>query len=102
MFSGVFVSWAGGFILIWLYGQPWFLNFPLFGVNLRELFQVHPVNLSVAVWVGFLALFGVATDDGVLQATYLNEVFARKRPPPSGTSVRRLSKRDCAVSGPAS
>ncbi len=80
VFSGVFISWAGGLILIWLYGQSWFLNFPIFGVNLRELFQVHPINMSVAVWVGFLALFGIASDDGVIQATYLNEVFARKRP----------------------
>ena len=80
VFSGVFISWAGGLILIWLYGQSWFLNFSLFDVNLRELFQVHPINMSVAVWVGFLALFGIASDDGVIQATYLNEVFARKRP----------------------
>ncbi len=80
VFSGVFISWAGGLILIWLYGQSWFLNFSLFNVNLRELFQVHPINMSVAVWVGFLALFGIASDDGVIQATYLNEVFARKRP----------------------
>jgi Cu(I)/Ag(I) efflux system membrane protein CusA/SilA len=80
VFSGIFVAWAGGFILIWLYNQPWFLNFSLFGHNFRELFQVHPMNLSVAVWVGFLALFGIASDDGVIQATYLNDVFRRKRP----------------------
>jgi Cu(I)/Ag(I) efflux system membrane protein CusA/SilA len=47
---------------------------------MRELFQVHPVNLSVAVWVGFLALFGIATDDGVVMATYLRQVFAERRP----------------------
>ena len=28
-FSGVFVAFAGGFIMIWLYGQPWFMNFSL-------------------------------------------------------------------------
>jgi len=78
--SGVFVAWAGGFGLIWLYGQSWFLNFSLFGTNMRELFQVHPINLSVAVWVGFLALFGIATDGGVIQATYLNQVFSRRAP----------------------
>ena len=42
---------------------------------MRELFQVRPFNLSVAVWVGFLALFGIATDDGVIMATYLDQTF---------------------------
>jgi Cu(I)/Ag(I) efflux system membrane protein CusA/SilA len=73
VFSGIFVAGSGGFILIWLYGQSWFLDFHLFGESMRELFQVHPINLSVAVWVGFLALFGIATDDGVIMATYLNQ-----------------------------
>jgi len=36
------------------------------------LFQIGPVNLSVAVWVGFLALFGIASDDAVLMTTYLS------------------------------
>src|SRR5690554_8078687 len=49
-FSGVFVALAGGFILLWLYGEPWFLNFTLGGVNLRDMFQMQPVNLSIAVW----------------------------------------------------
>ena len=57
VFSGIVVCWAGGFILLWFYGQPWFLDFSILGADLRELFQIHPVNLSVAVWVGFLALF---------------------------------------------
>jgi Cu(I)/Ag(I) efflux system membrane protein CusA/SilA len=80
VFSGIGVAWAGGFVMIWLYGQPWFLDFSVFGTNLRDLFQMHPINLSVAVWVGFLALFGIASDDGVLIATYLNQTFQRKRP----------------------
>lgn len=80
VFSGIFVAWAGGFILIWLYGQSWFLNFSLFGVEMRELFQLRPINLSVAIWVGFLALFGIATDDGVLMATYMEQVFAERSP----------------------
>ena len=75
IFSGVAFAWAGGFILIWLYGQSWFLNFNLFGINLRDLFQMGTINLSVAVWVGFLALFGIATDDGVLMGTYLTQSF---------------------------
>ena len=75
VFSGIGFAWAGGFILLWCYGQDWFLNFSLFGQNLRELFQVGSINLSVAVWVGFLALFGIATDDGVIMTTYLEQRF---------------------------
>jgi Cu(I)/Ag(I) efflux system membrane protein CusA/SilA len=77
VFSGIAVAWAGGFILIWLYGQPWFLNFDFLGTNMRELFQVHPINLSVAIWVGFLALFGIASDNGVILATFLDQSFAQ-------------------------
>jgi len=77
VFSGIFVAWSGGFLMLWLYAQPWFLHFSVFGVSMRELFQVRPYNLSVAVWVGFLALFGIATNDGVIYSTYLDQVFAR-------------------------
>jgi copper/silver efflux system protein len=79
VFSSIAVAWGGGFIMIWFYGQDWFANFHLFGVNMRELFQFHPINLSVAVWVGFLALFGIAVDDGVVFATYLRQSFERQR-----------------------
>ncbi len=79
VFSGILVAWAGGFLMIWLYGQPWFLDFQVFGLNLRTLFQVHPINLSVAIWVGFLALFGIASDDGVVIATYLDQSFGTAR-----------------------
>lgn len=80
VFSTVFVAWSGGFILLWLYGQPWFMNFDLLGVGLRDLFQIHPINLSVAVWVGFLALFGIASDNGVILVTYLDQSFEGERP----------------------
>ena len=80
VFSGVLVAWSGGFLMLWLYGQSWFLDFSLFGMNMRDLFAVRPYNLSVAVWVGFLALFGIATDDGVILATYLRQSFAEDRP----------------------
>jgi Cu(I)/Ag(I) efflux system membrane protein CusA/SilA len=80
VFSGVFVAWSGGFQMLWLYGQEWFLDVSLFGENLRDVFQVRPYNLSVAVWVGFLALFGIATDDGVINGTYLRQIFMQRKP----------------------
>ncbi len=79
VFSGIFVAWSGGFLLIWLYGQPWFLDFSLFDIPMRTLFQIHPINLSVAVWVGFIALFGIASDDGVIMATFLDQTFAKRK-----------------------
>lgn len=56
IFFGVLVSASGGFIMLGLWG----------------------VNLSVAVWIGFLVLFGVVDDDGVVMATYLEGVFKEK------------------------
>lgn len=53
IFFGVLVSASGGFIMLSLWG----------------------VNLSIAVWVGFLVLFGVVDDDGVVMATYLEGTF---------------------------
>ena len=79
VFSGILIAWAGGFIMLWLYGTEWFLDFSLLGTNMRELFQVKTINLSVAVWVGFLALFGIASDDGVVIASYLDESFRKDR-----------------------
>ena len=80
VFTGITVAFAGGFIMIWLYGQDWFFNFNLFGENMRDLFNMKTINLSVAVWVGFIALFGIATDDGVVMATYLTQTFDRDKP----------------------
>ncbi|MGK2857365.1 MAG: efflux RND transporter permease subunit [Thermoanaerobaculia bacterium] len=56
IFFGVVVSAAGGFIMLALWGA----------------------NLSVAVWVGFLVLFGVVDDDGVVIATYLESSFKER------------------------
>jgi len=80
VFSGIFIAWAGGFMMLWLYGQSWFMDVSFLGTNLRDLFHIRSFNLSVAVWVGFLALFGIATDDGVIITTYLKQVFTRNQP----------------------
>jgi Cu(I)/Ag(I) efflux system membrane protein CusA/SilA len=89
VFSGVTLGISGGMVLLWLYGQGWFLNVAPLGIDLRDLFHVRPVNLSVAVWVGFIALVGIATDDGVVLATYLRQRFAGPRP----TSVADIRER---------
>ena len=80
VFSGIFIAFSGGFIMMWLYSQEWFLNFAVAGVNMRDLFDMHTINLSVAVWVGFIALFGIATDDGVIMGTYIKQTFEAEKP----------------------
>jgi Cu(I)/Ag(I) efflux system membrane protein CusA/SilA len=85
VFSAVAVAVAGGFGLLWLYGQPWFLDVP--GLDLRGLFRVGTTNVSTAVWVGVIALVGIATDDGVVLATYLKQRF-EAQPPGTVAEVR--------------
>lgn len=80
VFSAIALAFAGGFIMLWMYSESWFMNFSLFETNMRELFQMKTYNLSVAVWVGFIALFGIATDDGVVISTYLMQSFKRHKP----------------------
>ncbi|MDZ4200362.1 MAG: efflux RND transporter permease subunit, partial [Kiritimatiellia bacterium] len=80
LFSSILVAWASGFVMLYAFGQDGFLNFSVFGVNLRELFHLHPVHLSVAVWVGFLALFGIAVDDGVILHAYIDQRMKEDRP----------------------
>jgi len=93
IFTGIFVAFAGGFLMIWLYTLPWFMNITIAGINMRDLFQVGTINLSVAVWVGFIALFGVATDDGVIMGTYLIQVFKKNKP------ERRKEVKDSILEG---
>lgn len=80
VFSGIALAFSGAFLVLWLFGQSWFMNFDVVGQSLRSIFGIQTINLSVAVWVGFIALFGIATDDGVLIATYLDESFKRNKP----------------------
>lgn len=39
----------------------------------------HGLNISVAVWVGFIALFGLAVNTGVLMVVYLEEAIDREK-----------------------
>src|SRR3990172_9900741 len=57
-FTAIIVSASGGFLMLLFYG----------------------FNLSVAVWVGFIALFGVSEDDAVLMSTYLGQLFDERTP----------------------
>jgi len=89
VFAGVALAASGGFLLIWAYGQPWFLHIRPFGVDVQHLFHIGDTRMTVAVWVGFLALFGIATDNGVIVATYLMQIF-RGRKPTTVDEVREL------------
>ncbi|MCA9661205.1 MAG: efflux RND transporter permease subunit, partial [Myxococcales bacterium] len=80
VFSGSLISASGGFILLWLYGQEGFLAIAPFGFDLQEIFQLGEIKVTIAVWVGFLALFGVDTDNGVIMATYLSQRFDGAKP----------------------
>ena len=80
IFSSILVAWSGGFLMLWLYSQPWFFDVSIFGQSMREVFHIQPFHMSVAVWVGFIALFGIASDDGVVMATYLQQSFTEKAP----------------------
>lgn len=58
VFSAIPIAFAGGLILLWLGG----------------------FNTSVAVWVGFIALFGIAVDDGVVMIMYLQQAIKKNVP----------------------
>jgi copper/silver efflux system protein len=67
---------TGGVYLLWLLGY----------------------NFSVAVWVGFIALFGTAVQTGVVMVVYLEEAVERKRRQLGGT-LTRASLREAVVEG---
>jgi Cu(I)/Ag(I) efflux system membrane protein CusA/SilA len=66
---------TGGIYLLWLLGY----------------------NFSVAVWVGFIALFGTAVQTGVVMVIYLNEAVERKRKETG--SLTRESLKEAVMEG---
>ncbi|MCC7336018.1 MAG: efflux RND transporter permease subunit [Pirellulaceae bacterium] len=57
VFTGIPVAFAGGMVLVaWM-----------------------DVELNTAVWVGFIALFGLAVDDGVVMATYIHQLLQKRK-----------------------
>ena len=57
VFAGIPVAFGGGMIAL----------------------AIADVQLNTAVWVGFIALFGIAIDDGVVIATYLDQTLKNHR-----------------------
>ena len=55
-------------------------------------------NLSVAVWVGFIALFGTAVQTGVVMVIYLEEAVERRRVA-LGRALGRRELRDAVIEG---
>ncbi len=46
-------------------------------------------SVAFAVWIGFIALVGIATDDGVVMATYLKQRFEQSPPSTLGDVHQR-------------
>jgi copper/silver efflux system protein len=67
---------TGGLYLVWLLGY----------------------NFSVAVWVGFIALFGTAVQTGVVMVIYLEEAVGRKRRELGGV-LTRAALREAVIEG---
>jgi Cu(I)/Ag(I) efflux system membrane protein CusA/SilA len=91
---GVAIAYSGGVSIIWLYQQPWFNNFALFNLHIRDILNVSPLYLNHATWLGLVALLGLAASNGVMIAHHLQQQFATTKredtdePPalPSGNS----------------
>jgi copper/silver efflux system protein len=70
-----FYATTGGLILQWLLGY----------------------NFSVAVWVGYIALFGIAVETGVVMVVYLHEALDHKLA--SGHQITNADIREAAIEG---
>ena len=66
---------TGGLILQWLLGY----------------------NFSVAVWVGYIALFGIAVETGVVMVVYLHEALDRRMA--SGRKIVNADVEEAAIEG---
>jgi copper/silver efflux system protein len=54
-------------------------------------------NFSVAVWVGYIALFGIAVETGVVMVVYLHEALDRKLA--SGAALKRGDIEEATIEG---
>ena len=54
-------------------------------------------NFSVAVWVGYIALFGIAVETGVVMVVYLHEAFQHRLASGAHLTEAILSKRPSKV-----
>ena len=70
-----FYAMTGGLILQWLLGY----------------------NFSVAVWVGYIALFGIAVETGVVMVVYLHEALDHRLT--SGAQVSKADIESAAIEG---
>ncbi len=70
-----FYATSGGLLLQWLLGY----------------------NFSVAVWVGYIALFGIAVETGVVMVVYLHEALDRRIR--SGTELTEYDIEQAAIEG---
>jgi len=75
MFLAVLGALAGGVIAQWLVSVRW----------------------SVAVWVGFIACFGLATETGIIMVIYLRQALARRGGLESLVSLEEVD--DCVLEG---
>lgn len=64
IFSGIPLAFGGGMLLLFLMG----------------------IQINTAIWIGFIALFGIAVDNGVILCSYLEDRF-KNHPPKSKKDV---------------
>jgi Cu(I)/Ag(I) efflux system membrane protein CusA/SilA len=57
---------AGGIFFLWLFPK------------IRLGWDAPPWDFSVAVWVGFIACFGMATETGIIMLVYLREAIEKR------------------------